>query len=607
MGSLVGLTVGLVVINLTLLISVLQLRVQNNYFNFGGAPAETIEDYDYTNPFDVFKQTPIDIYNASAIFNTVQSVLKEKDSNLKPNGVSFIPAYIPPNTRFYHSRGSPDLPLLFEWIAMDYEFSYLFANSGRKRRARKGKSPDPSQLEITNEDSVAATDTNSSLPFLGQAYLFTLRTTRPLTKLILLDGASAAKSSPKMDQQMILSRQHNTSAPVNERRAADKICKWGEKFGLQGIIRLEVGFEIIICDFHKDLQLISNVSLNNPYELLNIPEETFDDTSSDLRYDNQANEDLLLQRSQLLDSFDIYRLYEWIKAGSISDQGENRIFVDFSSMITPLNKTFIDPNPFRRNISYIPTYLKEDIILGLERNLHSPIYPFDKTNWQTITENIVFKFAPMLSILNGTMNHYVAADIGIKEEEMKSFGDDLIMVTDNLMRRYADETHKDWALKRNQAINDCILDYVYHTYTLRGSDYLIYASIFKVQYEITELIYNLFELARDIIDLYYTTNNSTINAKSLVQRAQSLKSELIELLDILDWSVFYDCNRKCNASEVCYAPTWGPSPFGWGPGDQFSHKGNYTWFNNNGEFYSIDKQLKCVSYEDVKAYRNSEL
>ena len=222
---------------------------------------------------------PIDFENATAIFNAVQGALKEKDANLNPVGVSFFPAYIPPNTPMYHSTDKSEIPSLFEWIAMDYEFSYDFASVfGHRRRGGHGgphgppgshgppgppASPRPPMVDVDiAKTEVPGNSSHVSFPRLDRSYLYTFRNKKPLSKLILLDGASAAKTSTgEMDQQKVLNRQRDPYKRVNEREAAAKICKWGEPFGLQGIIRMEIGFEIVLCDFKTDIELISYITL----------------------------------------------------------------------------------------------------------------------------------------------------------------------------------------------------------------------------------------------------------------------------------------------------------------------------------------------------------
>lgn len=65
-----------------------------------------------------------------------------------------------------------------------------------------------------------------NFPFSDESYLYALRNTKPLDKLIYLDGASAAKTlTGEMDQQLVLSRQLDPDARVDERVAASKICE----------------------------------------------------------------------------------------------------------------------------------------------------------------------------------------------------------------------------------------------------------------------------------------------------------------------------------------------------------------------------------------------
>ncbi|GMF04111.1 unnamed protein product [Ambrosiozyma monospora] len=106
--------------------------------------------------------------------------------------------------------------------------------------------------------------------------MLTFQVVRPLDKLIYLGGASAAKTTTgEMDCEMILSgtESYNEGQRYDERTTADKICKWGESFGLDGYVRLEIGFEIVLCDFHDKVELISNVTLNNPADFIGFPRE----------------------------------------------------------------------------------------------------------------------------------------------------------------------------------------------------------------------------------------------------------------------------------------------------------------------------------------------
>lgn len=537
----------------------------SNYWNIHW-PVESIphghinKESEYVNPFKVYEEYPIDLVNASAIFNTVHGALKQKDANLNPVGVSFIPAYIPPNTRFYHSTGLPEIPELFEWIAMEYEFSYAFAQFQKPQNSTKPP-PFPKKPPGAPESG----NKHKHLPFFGDAYLYSFRTTRALDKVILLDGASAAKYSPLMDQQMILSRQKNTSAPVDERIAAEKICDWGQSFGLQGIIRLEIGFEIIVCDFQRDLELISNVTLDTTIDTLSIPSGS----------DGSAP---LIKKFSAQDSFENLRMSSYV------NDGDRRIKLDFSKMVTPLNKTYIDPNPFARNISYIDNELKEDIIGELETfYATTKIDPYETTDWQVVTGLIENKFGPLFDTINKTFTFFNGS-----EESLEILGEDLLTLTFNFKRRYNDINHH---IDRDQyGFNSSILDYVHHTYPLQHNDILIYSSIFKVQFEISTMMFDIYNLGRDIVD-------KVSDLEVLKQRVAIKQKELVEFLDILRWTIFVDCTEKCGLNSVCYVPTWGPSPFGWG-------QRNEKFFDNIDGVYSISKNLQCVDFDDLLALRH---
>lgn len=239
-----------------------------------------------------YKAHPVDLFNASAVFNTVHGALKQKDSNLMPVGVSFIPAYIPPNTLMYHSTSQPEIPETYEWIAMDWEFSYSFAGfqRGKKLHFRPPhKKPHASKLPG-----------KFGKPR-GDSYLYTFRNTKPLDKIIYLEGASAAKTATgEMDQQLVLSGQDSFDGIVDEYTAADVICKWGKDFGLQGYIRLEVGFEMVLCDFHDGIELAANVSLANVTDLAHLPNEK-----------EEAETPLEKKREKLVDSWAHMNGWEW--------------------------------------------------------------------------------------------------------------------------------------------------------------------------------------------------------------------------------------------------------------------------------------------------------
>lgn len=515
--------------------------------------------------------------------------------DLFPVGVSFIPAYIPANTLMYHASSLPDIPEGFEWIAFDWEFSYNFAGfnrgNGRSRRPPHGPGgpnipgtpgkPDSDTMPQLPEKQDQEPLLKRGFPWRGISYFHTFRNTKPLDKVIFLDGASAAKSTTgEMDQQLILSRQKNINDRVNEYDAAEKICKWGKEFGLQGIIRLEIGFEMILCDFHTDIELVSSIILNNITELAHLPYEK-----------PIAKTPLEQKEEKLIDEWSSMRGYEHLRAGAAVDHGDQRIKLDFSKMVTPLNQTWINADPYKRRIHNLTDSLKENIIKEISTNLREPADPFKKTDWQLLTNQFEVKFGPMLTLLNGTLNVFKTDNESNIEQALENTAVEISKITFNFVRRYSDDNIKDAKEKERRALKDAVQDYVHLTSPLvTKADNLLYSSVHRVAHDVISSIFDLFYTAREILEIVYNelSEKRTDDLKIALLKQQTA---LVELLSALRWSIFTRCSQTCSWDEICYTPTWGPGPLGWGADD--------TYFEFDGDRYRIPTDLRCVNYENI--------
>lgn len=442
---------------------------------------------------------------------------------------------------------------------MDYEFSYSFSSA-----------------TVRNCDK--------------KPYLYTFRNKRPLDKLIYLDGASAAKSTTgEMDQQLILGRQSNPDEPVNQYKTTPVICEWGRPFGLQGIVRLEIGFEVIICDFQRDLELISNITLSNFNELLPDKVNRGLLLDSDVVIGSLEEEtDTIIRDSKRMGS------YEWIQAGSRVNDGEPRIKLDFSKLVTPINKTWISSNPYHRRINNIPTDVKESIIAELENVFQKPVNPFHHTDWQYLTNAIVQKFSSILMNANITLALFESQKKDLKPA-IKVAGTRLFETTSNFIRRYSDDL---LPLDREAAFQTSIKDYIYNTYELTSSsEVLIHSSIYVVYTRIFHTVYDIYELSKNAIQA------EEDNLRKIESELTNTTEALVSLIHELHWSIFTKCHSLCEWDEICYIPTWGPSPFGWGASD------TEPWFRREGERFVIGNELSCVKYSDFplpRPFSNSD-
>ena len=124
-----------------------------------------------------------------------------------PPGHTIVPGSIPKGTLLYHGTSRRDLPLRPEWVATDPDHSYLFCRD---------------MFTYFQED----------------CWHLTLATTRPL-KVIYFDGSSAAKIPyGSLDtQELIAWGKIGDGGGSDEPKRIQDLCKWGEKFGVDGFVR----------------------------------------------------------------------------------------------------------------------------------------------------------------------------------------------------------------------------------------------------------------------------------------------------------------------------------------------------------------------------------
>ncbi|KAK4162997.1 hypothetical protein QBC43DRAFT_320337 [Cladorrhinum sp. PSN259] len=159
-------------------------------------------------------------YDAVApfIFDSVQGLLKQWPNSYAPNGHSIVVGTIPPHTLLYHA-GSTRLLKKPTFFAFDAEMSVgIYGGS-------------------------------------GQAALNVYATTRTL-KILYLDGQSATLTpAGTLDSQMAILQRHVPVDPSydliydEDQRALDLCRLVADPNGIDAIVRMNAGFEVLICDF----------------------------------------------------------------------------------------------------------------------------------------------------------------------------------------------------------------------------------------------------------------------------------------------------------------------------------------------------------------------
>ncbi|KAL9599245.1 MAG: hypothetical protein Q9219_003947 [cf. Caloplaca sp. 3 TL-2023] len=181
---------------------------------------------------------------APHIFSSIHGLLRQGYSTFYPNGFSVATCEIPAFTPLYHGWLNDEPPQSPEWLAFTPEMASGIMGSTRN------------------------------------SFLSTYQTTRS-AKCLYFDGASGALGeNGTMDTQMLFlygnttgpSGNHSAQFLWDEYGRAQHLCEWLREHGLatpgrgiEGIVRMSAGFELIWCDFSSStLRLASRLNISVP-------------------------------------------------------------------------------------------------------------------------------------------------------------------------------------------------------------------------------------------------------------------------------------------------------------------------------------------------------
>ncbi|KAI5995278.1 hypothetical protein F5J12DRAFT_922472 [Pisolithus orientalis] len=166
------------------------------------------------------------------IFETVGSLLQQWPNTRMRNGHNIVPGTVPTGTLLYHGTWHPELPPGPDWTAFDPEHSTLFCGSW-------------------------VVD--------GRCWHLTLTTTRPL-KVVYFDGNSAAKLPfGGLDSQDILTwGDVRPDLSIDDLGRIASLCDWGREYNVDGFVRMEMSFEIMLCNFTSGVRVVSFSNIVDP-------------------------------------------------------------------------------------------------------------------------------------------------------------------------------------------------------------------------------------------------------------------------------------------------------------------------------------------------------
>ena len=458
--------------------------------------------------------------NAPHIFNAIHSSARQWGSSLNHNGMSFFPARIPNNTHLYHGTHTPHAVKGMEWLAFEIEHAEGFARTfrGRPPKPRPGPPeepgggpPPPIELSWTETmDDAWSTDDDDDIPDFSRGYLHIYRTTRPLNKLVYIDGMSAGKTAMgTLDSQDYILRNlsGDDDGPIfGDFERGHDLCDMGAELGIEGFVRMEMGFEIIFCEFSDGLVLESAFERpsgkNRSMEALN----GFDILrGASLRYSGLAAQRLKLDYSRMSSAY-------WYDLNLTNPDANH-------SDVPRLQ----DSNVEQRAL------MKADFMSMLTESISRSEVG---TDWQGITDMIVLRYSDRLQYIAGneTSKSVVLSQLAV------------------LLNIYIDYGNFDIPAATEKCTNHYLIAAILET----TSDRLIHETLHTIMHEICN---TLFTVGQRLL------GDETDSLEILDQSKQTLK----RLIKYLNWTTWKECG-KCGYDEICFVAIWP-----WGSQEDHDH------------------------------------
>ncbi|KAI6410570.1 hypothetical protein MCOR21_001328 [Pyricularia oryzae] len=484
-------------------------------------------------------------HNAHRIFTTLHSAGRQWGSSTDHNGMSFFRATVPEGSYFFHGSQRPDRPTGFEWLAFEIEHSQFFATPWDPSRGPgrgPGRDPDGVDVEewhdwrrahsahgakpvlfLSDQDSQhpmsisedGRRGSNVSRPTHG--YLHTYRAARPLN-LLYVDGMGAGKSKyGTLDTQDFILRGKTPGefegvpggGVSGESDRAKELCEvadeWARQGGgrIDGIMRMEVGFEIIYCHFEEggglDLVSLDATALRNETGWV----------------DPQVH------------------AFEWVRAVGLRYDGfpKTRLNIDWSSIVSAYfyNINLTNPDTQRSEMPRVVNATNEEraaIKSKVQETMAVQRHNGNNIDWQGIVDLLVGRYSDRLAFLS-------KEDITV--EDMRQEVNFLLYSYINF-----DDSDAKPSLERCRAkhLETALLKRPSWT----QEDELLFTAVETVSEDICSTL----------IDMWEILGHKDASLAKPKQYLQGLKSRL-------NWSTWKKCGTCASVDEVCFVAMF---PFG---------------------------------------------
>lgn len=444
------------------------------------------------------------------VFETVNSLLQHWPNTRYRNGHTMVPGVIPKGTLLYHGAANATIPTVPEWTATDPEHSTIFCRG----------SPDTGCWHLT------------------------LAATRPL-KVLYFDGTSAANTiNGTLDTQDIIAwGELRPDWRFNEDERIEDLCKWGAQYAVDGYVRMEMDFEVMLCDFTAGMEVVSWSHLASLIEPVStVPR---------------------------IPNFFLLRMFEVMQAGSWHNRypGDTRIKLDLAGIVSLYDTTLVPSLISSRDgqercdhgIGAISAADIKAVRRTVSRKLERDQGDTSGIDWKTLFRVIVERYSERFDLMDYLLNseNNTTVDQALKVQVQLR-----VMLTPYIFHSTAPpsasyDSSNSWATPVFKACGithtSSIVSYIS---SLNPSERLLLNAVQETTREICRVITKMW-VSSVLAGLdAYIPRDSTPDAAQIVRLMDSWRQELSALMKWLDWSVWVRCRPACGPEEMCYLPTW---------------------------------------------------
>ncbi|KAH7928225.1 hypothetical protein BV22DRAFT_1083297 [Leucogyrophana mollusca] len=475
------------------------------------------------------------------VFDTINSLLQHWPNTRYRNGHTIVPGTLPVGTLLYHGTREGKIPDMPDWAATDPEHSLIFCHGSTK----------------------------------DGCWHLTLATTRPL-KVLYFDGSSAAKleDGPLDSQDIVAWGELRPDKAYDEIGRIKDLCAWGEQYDLDGFVRMEMDFEVMLCNFTSGVEVVSFLNIAT----LKIPNLSLDHIPNDKHLRKLPMVTRLMCTYADNDHFfPVFRAFEVMASGSWHNHqpGDTRIQLDLTNLIsfydTDLFPSLAEGRTGQERWDHRLNGLSSADTAALRGRLGQVLVDREQkssgVDWQTLFRVVADRYADRLEF----MHHLLTDEGGDLLRQAKNIQLQLrVVVTPYALHSAVPpnasmmhDADNSWA---SSVFRECATTHTAQiaklSAVMTASERLMLHSLQETTREICRVLVGMWAdgVMAGLDEYLWQDPPSGGDDDDKLERIMAQwKGQLTSLMGWLDWSVWIKCKPACGLEEVCYLPTW---PFG---------------------------------------------